>query len=212
MATSASSDPNRAASGSRQKKLSIRDLVSAGVFIALFFVFTMIGGMFTAPNPVFTFAMPPVVALLTGPIYLLLIAKVPKHGPIIILGVIMGLLMFATGMYWLWSIAYVVLAVAADLVAGAGGFKNRTLNILSFLVFSLNPLGSYAMLWIDPSGYSSYLVGKGTEQAYMDTMMATGTIWVLVIMIVATLACALISALVGMRLLRKQFEKAGVTA
>ena len=212
MATSASSDPNRAASGSRQKKLSIRDLVSAGVFIALFCVFTMIGGMFTAPNPVFTFAMPPVVALLTGPIYLLLIAKVPKHGPIIILGVIMGLLMFATGMYWLWSIAYVVLAVAADLVAGAGGFKNRTLNILSFLVFSLNPLGSYAMLWIDPSGYSSYLVGKGTEQAYMDTMMATGTIWVLVIMIVATLACALISALVGMRLLRKQFEKAGVTA
>ena len=35
------------------------------------------------------------------------------------------------------------------------------------------------MLWIDPSGYTSYLAGKGTEQAYLDTMVSTGAGWVL---------------------------------
>lgn len=192
--------------------LSVRDLVTCGVFIALYFVFMMVGSMLFAPNPVLTFLMPAGAALLTGPVYLLLIAKVPKHGPIIILGVVEALIMFVTGMYWLWSVFLVVLGVAGDLVAGAGGFRNAKLNVISFLVFSLNPMGSYMMLWLDPSGYASYLTDKGTEQAYLDTMLATGADWVLPAMIALTLVCALASALVGRRLLRKQFERAGVTA
>lgn len=194
------------------KGLSVHDLVTTGIFTALFFVFTMVGSILFAPNPVLTFLMPAGAALLTGPVYLLLIAKVPKHGPVIILGVVMGLIMFVTGMYWLWSVFYVLLAVVADLIAGAGQFKNKALNVVSFLVFSLNPMGSYLMLWVDPAGYASYLTGKGTEQAYMDTMMATGADWVLPGMIVLTLVCALVSALAGLYLVRKQFAKAGAVA
>ena len=201
----------RSAMQSDKKGLTARDLVTCGVFIALYFVFMMVGSMLFAPNPVLTFLMPAGAALLTGPIYLLLVAKVPKHGPIIILGVVEGLIMFVTGMYWLWAVALVVLGVVADLIAGAGRFRNKNLNLVSFLVFSLNP-------WVLPhavdrsSGYTSYLAGKGTEQAYLDTMVSTGAGWVLPGMIALTLVCALVSALVGRRLLKKQFEKAGVTA
>lgn len=73
-------------------------------------------------------------------------------------------------------------------------------------------MGSYLMLWIDPGGYTSYLTGNGAERAYMDTMMSTATGWMLPAMILATVACAIVSGLVGMRLLRRQFEKAGATA
>lgn len=197
---------------SDSKKLTMRDLVTCGVFIALYFVFMMVGSALFAPNPVLTFLMPAGAAILTGPVYLLLIAKVPKHGPLIILGAVEGLIMFVTGMYWLWAVALVVLGVVGDLIAGAGGFRSMKLNIASFLVFSLNPMGSYLMLWLDPAGYASYLVGKGTDQAYMDTMISTGAGWVLPAMIVLTLACALVSALVGRHLLKKQFEKAGIVA
>lgn len=191
--------------------LGIRDLVTTGVFTALFFVFTMAGTIFFAPNPVLTFLVPAGAALLTGPIYLLLIAKIPKHGPIIILGTIVGLFSFMVGMYWLASVFSVVLSIIADFIAGMGRFRNQNLNLASFLVFSLSAFGSYTMLWIDPAGYESYLIGKGAEQTYMDTMMATATDWMLPAMIVLTLVCALISGLVGRRLLRKQFEKAGIT-
>jgi len=191
--------------------LTARDLITTGIFTALFFVFTMIGGMF-AVSPVLTFLMPPAVALVTGPVYLLLVAKVPKHGPVIILGVVMGLLMFVTGMYWLWAVAYVVCGVVADLIAAVGRFRNPGLNIVSFLVFSLNPMGSYMMLWLDPAAYAAYLTGKGTDPSYMDTMTSTGAAWVLPAMIGGILLCGLISALLGQRLLHKQFEKAGVIA
>ena len=73
-----------------QKGLTARDLVTTGIFTALYFVFMMVGGIFFAPNPVLTFWMPAAVALLTGPVYLLLIAKVPKHGPLVVLGVVEG--------------------------------------------------------------------------------------------------------------------------
>ncbi len=192
--------------------LAARDLVTTGIFSALYLVFMMVGGMFFASNPVLTFWMPAASALLTGPVYLLLVAKVPKHGPLVVVGVVEGLVVFATGMYWGWSVACVVLGVVADVVAGVGGFRNKALNLVAFVVYSLSPMGSYLMLWVDPSGYASYLVGKGAEQAYMDTMFSTATSWMLPAMLVATVACAVVSGLVGMRLLRRQFAKAGMTA
>lgn len=195
-----------------QKGLTARDLVTTGIFTALYFVFMMVGGIFFAPNPVLTFWMPAAAALLTGPVYLLLIAKVPKHGPLVILGIVEGLILFATGMYWGWTLACIILGVVADLIAGAGAFRSKASNFIAFVVYSLSPMGSYLMLWIDPNGYASYLMGKGTEQTYMDTMMSTATDWMLPVMVLATVACAVVSGLLGMRLLHRQFEKSGMTA
>ena len=42
-------------------------------------------------------------------------------------------------------------------------------------------------------------------------MRATGSGWILTAMLVGTLLAAAISAFVGCRMLRKQFEKAGIT-
>lgn len=200
------------ATSSTKQGLTVKDLVTTGIFSALFCVVTMVGGMFFVPNPVLTFIMPLSVALLTGPVYLLILAKVPKHGPVIILGSLMGLIMFITGMYWMWTVAYIVLAIAADLISGAGKFKSMKLNILGFMVFSLNTIAPYMMIWVNQRNFAEYLLGKGTEQSYMDTMIATAQDWMLPAMIIGTLVCALISALFGKRLLKKQFEKAGIVA
>jgi len=190
--------------------LTIKDLVTTGIFSALFFVVTMVGGMFFASNPVLTFLLPVVLALVTAPVYMLLSAKVPKHGPILILGILMAVIMFVMGMHWMWSIAYVLLAIVAEVIAGAGKFKNTKLNVLGYIIFSLNPIGSYMMLWFSRSSYLNYLVGKGTEKSYIDTMNATAQNWMLPAMIVGTLFFAVLGALIGKKLLNKQFEKAGI--
>lgn len=49
-----------------KKGLTVKDLVTIGIFSALFLVFTLIGGIFFAPNPVLTFYMPVGSALLCG--------------------------------------------------------------------------------------------------------------------------------------------------
>ena len=55
-----------------KKGLTVKDLVTVGIFSALFLVFALVGGIFFAPNPVLTFYMPVGSALLCGPVYLLM--------------------------------------------------------------------------------------------------------------------------------------------
>ena len=104
----------------------------------------------------------------------------------------------------------IVFLVVADLLAGSGNFRNKGRNLLSYMIFVLSPVFSYGMLWFDRDAYVQYLVEKGTEQTYMDTMVSTAQNWMLPAMIIGVLICAAISGLVGQKLLKKHFEKAGV--
>lgn len=195
---------------SSSEKMDSKDLITTGVFCVLFFIATMVGGVMFAPNPVLTFFTPVAVAIFTGPIYMLLIQKVPKRGPMIILGVIMGSMLFLTGMFWIWAIACVVLGFVSGEIARAGNFKSLKLNTVAFMVYSLNPISSYVMLWLDKQSYVDYLVGKGTEAQYMEVMVQHAYGWVVPAMVVGTLVASYISASLGKKLVKKQFAKAGV--
>ena len=118
---------------SLKKGLTVKDLVTTGIFSAIFFVFTLVGGLPFAPNPVLTFYMPMGAALLCGPIYLLMVAKVQKRWSVTILGIIMGIIWFATGMHWAFSLGYIGMGIIADLVAGIGHYRNKAINLLSYL-------------------------------------------------------------------------------
>lgn len=191
-----------------KKGLSVKDLVTVGIFSALFLVFALVGGIFFAPNPVLTFYMPVGSALLCGPVYLLMIAKVKKRWAVSILGAILCIVWFVTGMHWAMALGYLVMGVAADFVAGAGEYKSKMMNSVSYIVISLGGTASYLVFFANPDGWAKTMLGNGTEQSYIDTMRETGSVW---IMLVGTVLAAAVSAFVGCKMLRKQFEKSGIT-
>lgn len=201
---------NRA--NSMNKGLSVKDLVTTGIFTALVFVFILIGGMFFATNPVLTFFMPAGSGLLAGPAFLLMIAKVQKRWILSIMGVVIGILWFVTGMHWAFVLGYLLMAIVADFVAGAGKYRSKKLNSLAYILFSLGSTGTYILFFVDPNGWAQTMLGNGTEQSYIDTMQATANTGILVAMFAAVLITSAISAFVGCKLLKKQFEKAGITA
>lgn len=194
------------------KGLSVKDLVTTGIFTALLFIFTLAGGVFFAVNPVLTFYMPAGSALLCGPVYLLMVAKVQKRGSLTIMGILIGIVWFVTGMHWAFALGYIIMGLAADLVAGVGQYKSKRINGLSYILFSLGGTGSYLVFFADPEGWAQTMLGNGTEQSYIDTMQATANTGILIAMFAAVLVTATVSALAGSRLLKKQFEKAGITA
>lgn len=201
---------NRA--NSMNKGLSVKDLVTTRIFTALVFVFILIGGMFFATNPVLTFFMPAGSGLLAGPAFLLMIAKVQKRWSLSIMGVVIGILWFVTGMHWAFVLGYLLMAIVADFVAGAGKYRSKKLNSLAYILFSLGSTGTYILFFVDPNGWAQTMLGNGTEQSYIDTMQATANTGILVAMFAAVLITSAISAFVGCKLLKKQFEKAGITA
>ena len=113
---------------SMNKGLTVKDLVTTGIFTALLFVFVLVGGVFFATNPVLTFFMPAGGGLLAGPIYLLLIAKVHKRWSLSIMGIIMGIIWFVTGMHWAFALGYLIMAFTAHAVIPA--FSNCFFSIL----------------------------------------------------------------------------------
>ena len=55
------------------------------------------------------------------------------------------------------------------------------------------------------------MLGNGTEQSYIDAMRAAGTGWILFAMLAGTVIAAAFSAFAGGKMLKRQFEKAGIT-
>ena len=203
------SSPRKPAASTR---LGTRDLITLGVYSVLYVVVMFIAGMPFAFSPVLTYALPVSAAFFCAPVYLLLVAKVPRRGAVAILGAVVGLVLFVTGMFWLWAVAALVLGVAAGEIAALGRFRSPGLNTVSYVVLALAPLASYVMVWINQQSYRAYLVGKGTNDSYMNTMIAAANQWLLVAIVVGTLLAAWLGTLLGRRMLARHFTRAGIVA
>lgn len=198
--------------GTKKQGLTVKDLVTTGIFAALTWVAMLISSMPFAPNPVLTFYMPLGGALLAGPVFLLMVAKVPKRGPIAIVGILIGVIFFATGMHWAMDLGYILGGIIGDLIAGTGQYRSIKLNIVAYICLCLGATGTYIAYFVNPSAWCSLMLEGGTAQSYIDTMNATAQDWMLAVILVGTVVVAAFSGFVGKKLLKKQFEKAGITA
>jgi len=192
------------------KKLNAKDLIITGIFSVLFLVAVMIGGGPFASVPTLTFYFPIGAALLAGPIFMLFIAKVPKRGALAIVGVVECILGTLTGMHWGLNFGILIFSIIAAFIAGMKDFKKPMLNLVAYIVYCIGPMGTYFVFYFNRESWVSFMLKKGTEQEYIDQMSSVATGGMMLIMIFGTLVVATLSGLLGLRLMRKQFVKAGI--
>lgn len=65
-------------------------------------------------------------ALLPGPVFLLLLAKVPKRWGLTIIGVIISLLSLIMGMHWGMCVGGLIGAFLADMIAGTKNYRSKS--------------------------------------------------------------------------------------
>ncbi|MCR5823501.1 MAG: MptD family putative ECF transporter S component [Lachnospiraceae bacterium] len=195
-----------------KKGLSAKDLIVTGIFAVLLLMAAMIGGGPFAAVPTLTFYFPIGAALLAGPIFMLFIAKVPKFGALAIVGAVMCILGTLTGMHWGMNFGFLICSIIASVVAGMGKFKKPVLNLAAYLVYCIGPMGTYFVFFFNRESWISFMLKKGTEQEYIDKMNETASAGIMLIMVVGTLIVATLSGLLGLRLMRKQFVKAGIAS
>lgn len=144
-------------------------------------------------------------------VYLLMLAKVQKRWAVAILGTILCIVWFVTGMHWAMALGYLVMGVIADLAAGSGNYQSRKVYSLSYILLSLGGTASYLVFFANPDGWARTMLGNGTEQSYIDAMRSAGSAWILIVMLAGTVLAAALSAFVSCKMLNRQFEKAGIT-
>ena len=92
-------------------KMKAKDFITLGIFTVLFFAVVMVC-IFASAATVVTFAFGSAIAAIPGGIiYMLMRAKVPKAGSVLLSGVVIGLIEFLIGAGW---------AVAVGFIAAAG--------------------------------------------------------------------------------------------
>jgi energy-coupling factor transport system substrate-specific component len=91
-----------------------------------------------------------------------------------------------------------------------GKYENTKLNTLGYIIYSLSPLGSVLMPWINRELYSDYLIERGATVGFMEDLYASLSVWTIIIAILGTIIMAYLGSLLGRKLIKKQFEKAGI--
>ena len=111
------------------KTLKGKDLITIGIFSAIYFVLNFICMLVSGLHPLIWILMPMNIAIVTGIPFLLMCAKVQKFGAVLIMGLITGLIYYVTGQFTvILLITFASACLLAELVRAIGHYKSFQVN------------------------------------------------------------------------------------
>ncbi len=196
----------------KSTSIQLKDLIAVGVYTALYFIMVAIAAMpVVLLLPGYSYVFIPVsAALLTGTIFMLMVAKVPRFGAITIMGSIMGIFFFIMGRFPGALVICVLIALLSDLLAYFFKYKSKKGLLASFIVFSYSTIGPVIPLFLFPNLYVSELAEVGKDATYIQNIFSSISQNTFYILIVGIFVAAIIGGLFGQRMMNKHFKKAGI--
>lgn len=196
----------------KSTSIQLKDLIAVGVYTALYFIMVAIAAMSVVLLlPGYSYVFIPVsAALLTGTIFMLMVAKVPRFGAITIMGSIMGIFFFIMGRFPGALIICVLIAFLSDLLAYIFKYKSKKGLLASFIVFSYSTIGPVIPLFLFPNLYISELVEVGKDATYIQNVFSSISQNTFYLLIAGIFIAAVIGGLFGQRMMNKHFKKAGI--
>ena len=189
------------------KKLKGKDLINIGIFTAIYFVvilaFAMLGFI-----PIFMPLMAVFDPLFGGIVFMLFLTKVKKPGMIFIMNILMGILMWLTGMSFYALAVGAVVGLIAELIYKSGDYRSSKKAVLTHAVFSLWVWSNFLPLFIQPEKYWSTRQQFGED--YINTLTNLMPIWMCPVLLVVCFVFGILGGLLGKAILKKHFAKAGI--
>ena len=189
------------------KKLKGKDLINIGIFTAIYFVvilaFAMLGFI-----PIFMPLMAVFDPLFGGIVFMLFLTKVKKPGMIFIMNILMGILMWLTGMSFYALAVGAVAGLIAELIYKSGDYRSSKKAVLTHAVFSLWVWSNFLPLFIQPEKYWSTRQQFGED--YINTLTNLMPIWMCPVLLVVCFVFGILGGLLGKAILKKHFAKAGI--
>lgn len=75
------------------------------------------------------------------------------------------------------ALGNIAMGIIADIIAGLGGYTNKKVNALSYMVLMLANTYTYLIFFIDPAGWTQAMFKKGADASYIETMNASAAGW-----------------------------------
>ncbi len=188
-------------------RLNAKDLINVGIYTAICAVICCAVAM-TGVIPIMMVLLIVFVPIFTGIPYMMFLTKVKKFGMILILNVLMGALMWVTGMSYYALIVGTLSGLIAEFIYRAGDYKSKKCGIIAYAVSGIYCWANYFGIFFNAEAYFSTRQNFGQE--YIDSVTSMLPMWMCPVLLVVDFACGIIGGWIGTRVLRKHFEKAGI--
>lgn len=193
------------------KMLKGRDLITIGIFSAIYFVinfaFMLCGGF----HPMMWILMPAFIALFSGIPFMLMCSKVQKFGAVLLMGIITGLIYFVTGQFTVVIlVTFVVGCGLGELARAMSHYNSFVGNTVAFALFSLGMTGSPLPIWLMRESFFAQITEQGMPESYVSTLEAVSSTGMLAVLFITPIVGALIGAIITKGMFKKHFQKAGI--
>ncbi len=188
-------------------RLNAKDLINVGIYTAISAVICCLVAM-TGVIPIMMVLLVVFVPILTGIPYMMFLTKVKKFGMILILNILMGALMWVTGMSYYALIVGTITGLIAELIYRIGKYSSKWHGIIAYAVSGLYCWANYLGIFFNADAYFSTRQNFG--QDYIDAVTKMLPTWMCPVLLVVDLLCGVIGGWIGSKVLKKHFEKAGI--
>lgn len=191
--------------------LTGKDVITVGIFSAIYFVINFAFMLLSGLHPILWVLMPGLIALFTGIPFLMMCAKVQKMGAVLLMGIITGLIYFATGQFTVVIlVTFVIGCVLAELARFVSRYRSFRGNGVAFVLFSLGMTGSPLPVWIMRDSFLAQISGQGMPTDYVSTLEAVTAPAMIVVLFAAPVVGAVVGSLLAKGMFQKHFTKAGI--
>ena len=190
-------------------KLTVKDLINVGIFSVIYFIAFMIAGML-GYIPICVILLPFIAGVLGGIPFTLFVIKSQKFGAVTLMGTIVGLLTFLMGQTWMSIPFGLVFGLIADFMMKSADYKNTKKNITAYAVYTLWTIGTMLPMWIMRAEFFESYRNNGGTDAYIDAVMKLTPSYMIIVIAALGIVGALLGGLLGKRVLKKHFVKAGI--
>jgi energy-coupling factor transport system substrate-specific component len=188
-------------------RLQTKDLITVGIFTAIYFVLFFAVGMI-GYIPILYVLLPFILPIITGVPFMLFLTKVKAFGMVTIMGTILGSLMVLTGHTFVPALAGMIFGLASDLIFMTGGYRSKKTSVLGYGVFSLWLLGMLVPFWIMKDSFEKMMLDSmGVEYTRAVMGLFEKVSWTFPIL---AFAGGMAGAFFGLATLKKHFKKAGI--
>lgn len=195
----------------KTNKLQIKDLVTIGIYTAIYFMVNVIVMVCGGFAPLVWIFMPTILSLICGVIYMPLMAKVQKPGAILIMGMITALIYLIRGGFSLVLIVtYSAFGILAELIRKQMGYSSFKSNLFSYAFFSMGMVGDLLPIWMFRDKYAEHMLSSGMPADYIEVLNNVTSVGMLVVMLAATFLMAFAGGFLGKLVMKKHLEMAGM--
>ena len=194
---------------SADHSLKPKDLITVGVFTAMYFVVFFGFGMLGLFGPAVHAIGIVLGSLANGIVFALYITRIRKPGMIFLTGIISSLLMVLTGHAWTTLVTAAVFSILAEIVLARGRYRSARASALAYGVFSLWVAGPILPLYYQHDAYIADIgkkMGDGYARAWETLFSPAFLLGLLVVVFVSSF----LGGRLGQKMLRKHFMRAGI--